>query len=314
MDFGIYLPIDLKAPTAGGYLREVAEQIEGLGFDSLWTGDHVAIPRKAKSAYPYPDPLSYAESSHPIGTSGTLDEQNGSDLPGIPDALGVLQFVAACTRRVQLGTSVLILPMRNPVITAQQVATLDILSDGRCILGVGVGWNREEFETLNAPFEHRGARTDEYLEVMRRLWTLDDPSFEGKFYKVGDVLFDPKPIQKPHPAYWFGGNEEPALRRTIRFKGTWHFAFLNANDVGVRVARLRQLAEEAGQDPLSIPVTGLRIDILYKSAKDASAEIEALEAAGVSHVIVGSAHGDMKTISTGLSTFAREVMARHRGA
>ena len=311
MDFGIHLPIDIAACTGRG-LRDFAKRAEELGFDSLWMGDHVAVPRDSKSVYPYPNPGSYPYITHEMGTSGFPEpwaEASSAPLGGLPDALGLLQFVAACTERVKVGTTVLILPMRNPVITAQQVATLDVVSDGRVILGVGVGWNREEFQTLNVSFQHRGARTDEYLEIMRRLWTLEDPSYSGKYYEIGNLGFDPKPIQKPHPPYWFGGNEEPALRRTVRFGGAWHFAFLGVEDVKPRAARLRELAAAAGRDPASVAITGLRIDLIERPTKDARAEIEALEALGVSHLVVGATGGaDLSDFCDKMVAFARDVI------
>ena len=317
MKFGIHLPLDVAAVTGRG-LRDFAQRAEELDFDSLWMGDHVAVPRESMSVYPYPDPGNYSKSSHAMGTSGISEpaaKPAPSPLQGLPDALGLLQYVAACTERVMLGTTVLILPMRNPVITAQQVATLDVVSDGRVILGVGVGWNREEFRTLDAPFDHRGARTDDYLEVMRRLWTLDDPSFSGEYYEIGNLGFDPKPMQKPHPTLWIGGNEEPALRRTVRFGGAWHFAFLGADDVGLRAAKMRELAIAADRDPASIAITGLRVDLIERPTRDARVEVEALEAEGVSHLVVGvPGRTDLHDFYAKMATFAREVIGSNRGA
>ncbi len=302
MKYGVFLPINL--PTeAGSALREFAQTAEGLGFDSLWTGDHVAIPRDSQSAYPYP--LEMAATA-----IDDAPQQGASALPGgIPDPLGLLVFAAACTERVNLGTTVLVLPMRNPVITAQAVATLDVVSDGRAILGVGVGWNREEFQTLNATFERRGARTDDYLEVMRRLWTLDDPTYRGEHYQIGNVKFDPKPVQKPHPPYWFGGNEEPALRRAVRFGGTWHFAFLGPDAVRPRAERLRELTSAAGDDPSTVAVTGLRPDLIERPSREACAEVRALEEIGVSHLVVG-VPGELSEFYPKMKRFSTDVI-RH---
>jgi len=300
----VFLPIFLP-DHAGQALRQFAQTAEGLGFDSLWTGDHVAVPRDAASRYPYAKEL--------VATGFLTDPEAAAALmpSGLPDALGILQFVAACTERMRLGTSVLILPMRNPVLTAQAVATLDVVSEGRAILGVGVGWNREEFAVLGASFEHRGPRTDDYLEVMRRLWTLDDPSFVGRYYEIGDVAFYPKPIQDPHPPLWFGGNEEPALRRTVRFDGAWHFAYLDADTVRVRARRLGELAVDAGKDPSSFAVTSERLDLLAMPPAEARREIAALEAAGVSHLVVGLPLDLTESLGQ-MEVFAHEVIRAWR--
>jgi probable F420-dependent oxidoreductase len=298
MEFGMLLPMQLGR-DAPAVVRDFAQRVEGHGYDSLWVGDHVAIAREGKSQYPYNPGIPETESSP--------KRQPDSEGWGLPDPLGILHYVAACTERVKLGVSVLILPMRNPVITAHGVATLDVLSGGRAIVGIGVGWNREEFTTLAATFEARGARTDEYLEVMRRLWTLDDPTFTGSSYEVPSVIFGPRPTQQPHPPYWIGGNYEPALRRTVRFGAAWHFAFLDAEAVKPKVARLRALAEQAGRDPASVAVTGLRPDLIYQSTDDARREIEALAAAGVSHLIVGIP-GESTAFERELDRFARDVI------
>jgi probable F420-dependent oxidoreductase len=304
VEFGLFLPI-LLPERAGVAICQFAQTAEGLGFDSLWTGDHVAVPRDSASSYPY---LKELVATGIVSDSGTATQIMPS---GLPDAIGMLQFTAACTQRVRLGTTVLILPMRNPVITAQAFATLDVISDGRAIVGIGVGWNREEFATLAAPFGNRGARTDDYLEVMRRLWTLEDPTFRGEYYELGNVAFYPQPIQKPHPPIWIGGNEEPALRRTVRVQGTWHFAYLDTPSVAARVETLRRLADEALKDPDSFAVTGERLDLLEMAPKDARTEIRNLERAGVSHLVVGLTF-DLSHTYRRMEIFSREVIRAFR--
>jgi probable F420-dependent oxidoreductase len=308
MEFGLLLPTD-TADLDGDAVREYAQTAEGLGFESLWVGDHVAVPRGAQSRYPYVTEMA-ATAAGPGEAPPTEDTEPRT--PALPDPLGLLHFAAACTRRVKLGTTVLILPMRNPVLTAHSVANLDVLSGGRVILGVGVGWNREEFATLNASFEQRGARTDEYLEIVRRLWTLDDATYGGRYYSIGEVNLRPKPVQKPHPPFWFGGNEEPALRRTVRFDGTWHFGFIGSDQIRPRVARLRQLAESAGKDPASFPITGLRIDLMGRTPEDARNEVRALDDVGVSHVVAGMPL-QLPAFYRTMEVFAQEVMRASRG-
>ena len=155
-------------------------------------------------------------------------------------------WLLAATRRVRVAISVLVVPYRNPVVTAKQLATIDALSGGRLIVGAGVGWWREEFEALAAPpFGERGAVTDEYIRLMKTLWTEDSPRFEGKYYRVGDVTMLPHPVQKPHPPIWIGGHTEPALRRTALLGDAWHPiglrgpAGLAPDELAEKVARIR---------------------------------------------------------------------------
>jgi probable F420-dependent oxidoreductase len=305
MEFGLFLPIFMPE-NAGHEMRRFAQTAEELGFDSLWTGDHVAVPRDSASLYPYGKELFETGVIPDAETAATLMPS------GLPDALGVLQFVAACTERVKLGTTVLILAMRNPVISAQAFATLDVLSGGRAIAGIGVGWNREEFATLAAPFGQRGSRTDDYLYAMRNLWTLDDPTFAGRHYQIGNVAFYPRPIQEPHIPIWIGGNEEPALRRTIRFDGSWHFAYLDSKSITTRVDLLHRLADEAGKDPDSFPITGERLDLLSMDSKSARSEIRDLSGAGVSHLVVGLPL-DLDEAYRRMRIFSHEVMRAARG-
>src|SRR5213080_1315371 len=159
---------------------ELAQAAEAAGFDSIWTVEHVVVPHGYQSRYPYSE----------SGRMGSGLE----DFP-IPDPLIWLAYVASATRTIKLGTAIVILPQRNPVITAKAVATLDHLAGGRrVLLGIGVGWLAEEFATLGVPFEDRGPRTDEYVAAMRALWTQERASFEGRFVKFRDVFCRPRPV------------------------------------------------------------------------------------------------------------------------
>ena len=169
MKYGAFLPH--IGPLARGdvmtNIRMTAQTAEALGFDSVWTADHIVIPKQINSRYPYT-----ASGSFPMDPKEPLLEP-----------LSVLSFVAACTTKIRLGTAVLVLPHRNAVVTAKTVATLDVLSGGRVILGVGVGWMEEEFNAVNASFAHRGPVSDEAVAVMKELWTSEHPSFSGKFHR-----------------------------------------------------------------------------------------------------------------------------------
>jgi probable F420-dependent oxidoreductase len=206
--------------------------------------DHVVFPTDIKSKYPYT-------------VSG--------EFPGGGDALeqlALVAFVAGRTRRLRLVTSVMILPYRNPVLTAKMLATIDVLSSGRLTVGVGVGWLREEFEALGAPdFDRRGPASDEYLEIFKRLWTQSPASFAGEFYRFDSLRCLPQPVQKPHPPIWIGGHSGPALRRVARHGDGWHPVGANPA-VPLRPAELRasldqlfRLAEAQGRDPASLTIS-----------------------------------------------------------
>ncbi len=189
-------------------MLKFCSEVERMGFASGWTSDHVCWPSEFASKYPYSDDGSF---SAPSKTSWL-------------DPIGTLLFAAAVTESLRLGFSVLILPYRPPVATAKQLATIDVLSQGRLILGVGVGWMREEAEVLGMPWDRRGKRSDEQLEIFEALFTQEDPSYDGEFYSFVPVGFEPKPVQNPVPV-WVGGNTKAAFQRTARFGHGFHAAF-----------------------------------------------------------------------------------------
>ncbi|MGI9596364.1 MAG: LLM class F420-dependent oxidoreductase [Acidimicrobiales bacterium] len=207
MDFGVHLP-QLGRSADRKALIQWAEEADRLGLHSGWVSDHVAWPRNIESSYPYTDDGSFP---------------GGFDMPWL-DPLGTLMFVAARTERIKLGTTVLILGYRPPVLTAKWMATLDVLSEGRAILGVGVGWMREEFEVLGMPFDNRGARADEQLQVFEKLFGDDLPQHDGTYYRFPEIGFSPKPPERKIPI-WVGGSSSAAFRRTARFGDAFHAAF-----------------------------------------------------------------------------------------
>jgi probable F420-dependent oxidoreductase len=204
MRYGFYLPTRGPAATRDGILA-LAREGERLGLYSAMIADHIVFPVESQSTYPY-----------------TMDGKH----PGAGDALetfSILGVVAGATERLRLVTSVLVLPYRNPVLTAKMVASLDVLSGGRLTLGVGAGWLREEFEALNSPaFNMRGAVTDEWITIFKQLWSEAPASFNGRFYRYTDIRCEPLPLQKPHPPIWIGGHSRAALRRTARHGDGWH--------------------------------------------------------------------------------------------
>jgi probable F420-dependent oxidoreductase len=303
MDFGVHLP-HLGRAVDGPQLRHFAEKIEDLGFHSGWVSDHIAWPAEIESKYPYsPD------GSFPAP-------------PNVPwlDPLGTLIYAAACTRRIKLGTTVLILGYRPPVQTAKLIATLDVLSGGRTILGVGVGWMREEFDVLGMPFDHRGARADEQLEVFETLFTQPAPAYEGRFYRFPAVGFQPAPPQGRVPI-WVGGDTEPAFKRCVRYGDGLHLAFTPLPQILGQVARTKQLAEEAGRDPSSITFSA-RVYLDFDATMDPEKSVAGPPArmletiaefkqAGISHLLFdpvarGGIEGRLETAER----FANEVMPK----
>jgi probable F420-dependent oxidoreductase len=240
--------IGVNLPTVGldhdkDFLLPVAEAAERLGFDSLWATDHVIMSYSRESEYPY-------------GRSGTEIAME----PGMQwiDPLISLTIAAGVTDRIKLGTSVLVVPYRNPVLLAAQCATLDVLSGGRLILGVGTGWMREEFEALGVPPGERGARTDEALEAMRVLWRDDPASFEGRFFSFDDIVLACSPRTEGGPPLWVGGNTDPALRRALRFGDAWHGFEIYPEDLAGIRERLDRFGEEVGRDPSTLELTVVR--------------------------------------------------------
>jgi probable F420-dependent oxidoreductase len=204
MRYGFYLPTRGPTATRDGILA-LAREGERLGLHSAMIADHIVFPVESQSPYPY-----------------TVDGKH----PSVGDALenfSILGVVAGATERLRLVTSVLVLPYRNPVLTAKIVASLDVLSGGRVTLGVGTGWLREEFEALGSPdFARRGAVTDEWITIFKQLWSQSPASFDGRFYRYADIRCEPFPVQTPHPPIWVGGHSPAALRRTARHGDGWH--------------------------------------------------------------------------------------------
>ena len=218
MQFGVCIPHYGRAVSVDD-LRTIAEGAEELGYHSVWVSDHVVTP------------------SHLMSSIG----------PTFYDAFVVLSYAAAFTKRVKLGSSVIVVPYRNPLVTAKMLATLDVLSGGRVIFGVGAGGAPDEFQALGVPSHRRGRLTDEYLRLMVALWTQDPTDFRGSFFSFDDVRFEPKPVQKPHPPIWVGGRSDAALRRAVAVGEAWHPTAMRPPALQERMARLRHLAQEAGR-------------------------------------------------------------------
>jgi probable F420-dependent oxidoreductase len=242
MDFGCVFPNRGPMATVSNLAR-FAEKAEVLGYDTVWFSDHIVIPTEVKSFYPY-DP------------SGRMAFK-----PDEPywEPLTVIGYVAGRTSRVRLGTSVLVLPYRNPIVTAKMLATLDVLSNGRVTLGAGVGWMAEEFNAIGLDtYARRGAYSDECIRIFRELWTRENPSFQGEFHQFSKIRCEPRPVQPGGIPIWIGGHTPQAIRRAARLGNGWQPlvqrppADLPPAEMREKISQLRAFAQQAGRDPQQI--------------------------------------------------------------
>jgi probable F420-dependent oxidoreductase len=301
MEFGCHLPVFGPAATRAGLLT-FARDMEGLGYESLWASDHIVIPHTIRSRYPYSDTGRF-----PLAADATFLEP-----------LTALAMVAGVTERAKLGTTVLVLPHRHPVLAAKMLATLDHLSGGRVILGAGVGWMREEIELLGAPFDERGAWSDEAIRIMRACWRDERTRFHGRYFSFDDVGCFPKPFRGDIPI-WMGGHSKPALRRIVALADGWHAAFPTAAGLEAGLSALREecARQKRPFDELSITLrAGLAIrtgpgDPDRKALQGTPAEIvkdlRGFKALGVSHVLMEASYRDLGQMTRTFEAFARDI-------
>ena len=235
--------VDLWIPTASPFstpelLATIGREAEERGFATLWVGEHVVLFDEYASSYPYSE-------------DGKIPAPPGT---GLLEPLNTLSFLAAHTSTVRLGTAMVLLPQRNPVYTAKEVATVDWLSNGRVDFGIGVGWLEEEFRAVNVSWPQRGRRTDEYLEVLHSLWHDETSQFEGEFYSLNPCQMFPKPLQSPLPIH-IGGESDAALRRVARAGHGWHTFNRAPEDLAEPLARLDGFLAEQGRARSDITVT-----------------------------------------------------------
>jgi probable F420-dependent oxidoreductase len=321
------MQIGFSAPTAGSLsaldpLVRLCAGAEEAGLAYATFSDHVVIPTEIASPYPYSATGEFTNQG-----TGERNEQ-----------LIELAFVAARTTKLKLVTSVMVVPHRPAVLAAKQLATIDTLSGGRVILGIGAGWMKEEFEAIGAPpFAERGKVTDEYVAAFKELWTKDKPSFAGTYVKFDKITFAPKPFprgpaQKGGIPIWVGGESGPALRRTAKYGDAWYpipnnpaFPMDSLKRLGAGIARLRQLTAEAGRDPQSVGVTvrfqryapgepqkagdGER-KLSTGSTSDIIGDIKAMRALGVGAIDMGFGGSSVPEILAEMKKFQSEVMAR----
>ena len=261
MKFGL-MSANLMGNVEGTAAGELARAAEEVGFHSIWAVEHAVVPVEYASTYPYD------EGGRLFKGASQLDHS---------DPLIWLAFAAAATSKIRLATGILILPQRNPLIAAKEIASLDRLSNGRLDLGIGVGWLREEFEALGVPFEARGARTDEYLRALRVLWSETEAEFHGEFVDFAPVYCQPKPTQESIPIL-VGGHSDRAARRAGELGDVFFPAERPVGTLASLHLAAKRYAEEAGRDPSSIE--------LWTSSPGNNEHLEQLIEAGVTQVMV----------------------------
>ncbi len=282
MKFGI------SFANAGAWARPeravtLAQTAERLGFESLWTVEHVVVPAGYGSTYPY-------------SRSGRMP---GPEDAPIPDPLLWLAWAGAQTSSIRLATGILILPQRNPVILAKEVATLDVLTGGRAILGVGAGWLREEFDAIGVPFEDRAARMEEAIAILRTLWTQESPSFRGRYFEFEGAKSYPHPVRPDGVPIVVGGHSPAAARRAGRL-GDGFFPASGGDALRPLIGEMRAAAEGAGRDPDAVEIT-------LASPRTAD-ETRGLATLGASRVVIAAPQVEPAALADVLERYAAEVM------
>ncbi len=288
MKIGIALPIFGKY-AGREEIMEAALAAEALGYDSIWVSDHVVVP-----------------DSHNVFGDVFFDP------------LISLGFIASATSRIELGTSVIVLPYRNPLVLAKSVSSLDALSGGRVVLGVGSGWLKGEFDALGVDFARRGQMTDEYIEIMKELWTSDSPSHEGEYFSFTGIRFEPKPVRKPHPPVWVGGESRRSIERAVTHGDGWHPVGLGPGELAAKAREVRSLLPDEKRESF---VISLRRNVEINEGREFGPEetlrgtpgkirdgIESYREAGVDHLILYVLSGEFEGVLGTMRVLREEVL------
>ena len=275
------------------YIHDTARMAEDLGFDSVWIPDHAIVPRAVEARY---GPVYY-------------------------DAIAVLGYLAGITNRVRLGTTVLVIPYRHPIVLAKELASIDQLSEGRLILGAGVGWAEVEFQALGLSFAERGRCTDEALRVMQTLWTQDAPQYSGPYCTFVDIVFQPKPVQHPVPI-WVGGQSRAALRRTAQFATGWHPIDQSPTQLKTAMATLATLSQQVGRQTSELcPRFTVRVretasdparQFMAGSTAQITEDLLQIQALGAAHVVLSTQTNDVVRFRWEIETLAAHVIPHLR--
>jgi probable F420-dependent oxidoreductase len=265
-------------------LTHLAQTAERVGVESLWTVEHVAVPIGYESKYPY---------------SGD-GKMPGPENSPIPDPLVWLSYAAAVTTKIKLATGILILPQRHPIYTAKEFATLDVLSEGRAIAGIGIGWLEEEFASLDIPFKERAPRTEECVKALRQLWGEKAEPFSGRFYNWDAIESNPKPVQAGGVPIVVGGHVEGAARRAARIADGF---FPAAGDLPKLFSIVREECEKIGRDPSEVELTA-------GGALRSLDDVKRLEDMGVSRIITAPPGFDEDAVEKGLEKLGDDILSK----
>ena len=305
MKLGVFLPVSGRAAVPD-VLIDAARQAESLGYDSVWAAERLVNPWVMKTPYPY------------------KDSQQWFVPPDIPflEPLTCLAFLAGCTEKVALGISVAVLPYRHPLYIARVATSIDTLSKGRLILGIGIGWMVEEFEALGVSFKDRAGMANEQLQILELLWKEDRPRFDGRYYRFDEVSVSPRPVQNPRFPIWTGGESAAAQKRAAQYGDAWfpYYVRITPQALAAHFANVRRLAVEAGRDPAQVHFCCCRpIDLTTKPAPQADdtlngtpeqliAALKRFQEVGVEHVALQFMVGRWPERREKIERFAREVM------
>ncbi|HKA33183.1 MAG TPA: LLM class F420-dependent oxidoreductase, partial [Candidatus Binatia bacterium] len=264
MKFGVIFP-QTEIGSDPAAVRDYAQTAEGLGYEHLVVYDHVVGANPA-SRPGWTPPYTHKDSFH--------------------EPFVLFGYLAGVTEKIELATGIIILPQRQTVLVAKQAAAVDVLSNGRLRLGVGIGWNPIEYEALGENFNDRGKRSEEQIEVLRLLWTKELVTFKGRWHTITDAGINPLPVQRPIPI-WFGGNAEPVLRRVARLGDGWFPLAEPGDKVRAMIEKIRGYAKETGQDPSRIGIEG-RVSVAGGDPDKWRAAVSAWKALGATHVSVNT--------------------------
>ncbi len=316
MQIGFNLP-NSGPLSAVGSMIDIAQQGEAMGYDYLTLTDHVVLPDTKVPGYPYSETGEFYESA-PI--------ERHEQLIG-------MAYVAAKTSRIRLVAAVMVVPHRPAVLAAKMLATLDVLSGGRLVVGIGAGWLKSEFDAVvTTPFAERGAVTDEYIDAFKTLWSERQPRFTGRYVKIDGIALEPKPLQKPHPPIWVGGESGPSMRRAARVGDAWYPIGSNNQHLldtlprlRAGIARLRTLTAERGRDPNAVGVAfrvkryGAVVPPLASDGErrlfsgsdaDVTADLRALRDLGVTAIDIDFGRPTSAEVIAEMRRFKAEIIAR----
>jgi probable F420-dependent oxidoreductase len=309
MKVGIVLPQTGESATSENVLY-IGKEAENEGLDSVWVFDRLLWPLKPQTPY-----------------GGVPNAPIPAEYQNILDPLETLTYLAANTHRISLGTSIIDILFQNPVVLARRFATLDILSGGRVIAGLAIGWSKDEYDASGIPYRHRGARADEYMQVLKRIWTDDVVEFKGQFYNIPASKIGPKPVQKPHPPILLGGYTPKTFPRIVNYADGWIpiAGFVPLEQQEQAINGLRESARKANKDPSNIRIIVLSYPNVLDSSSTSSSnqqrspltgtidqigsDVERIKAMGAEHIIFGYAFSpigrDMKKMMEVTKQLAR---------